>query len=82
MTTYMGAKTAAVTRPKNAKPLPPLRTFRELAEELGVPEGRLKGMLNGDGAPKPRISHRCGNTYRSYYEPAEFRAWWRARITA
>ena len=57
---------------------PPLRSLKELSQELGVSTATLTGKLNLKDAPKPRLSKRLGSmSYSvSYYEPKEFRAWW------
>lgn len=59
-------------------PRPPLRSLKELSQELGVSVNTLVGKLNLKGAPKPKLSKRLGNMSYSvaYYEPKEFRAWW------
>jgi hypothetical protein len=55
----------------------PLRTFAEMAAELGVPERTVSGKLRRKDAPKPKVKHRStGGGQRSYYDQAEFRAWW------
>lgn len=55
----------------------PLRTFAELCADLGVPERTVSGKLHRKDAPKPKLTHRSnGAGKRSYYDPAEFKAWW------
>ena len=55
----------------------PLRSFAELCADLGVPERTVSGKLRRKDAPKPKLSHRSNSGgKRSYYDPAEFRAWW------
>lgn len=55
----------------------PLRSFAELCADLGVPERTVSGKLKRNDAPKPKLTHRSnGGGKRSYYDPAEFAAWW------
>jgi len=59
-------------------PRPPLRSLKELSQELGVSMHTLSGKLNLKDAPKPKLSKRLGTMSKSiaYYEPKEFKAWW------
>ena len=62
----------------HGKNLPPLRTFREIAEEFGVTDAQLRFELgNSDDAPKPKMRHRNSHTGNTWYDPVEVRAWWR-----
>ena len=53
----------------------PLRTFKELCDELGVSMSVMRGKLAScPNAPKPELKF---YTKGSYYEPEAFRAWWK-----
>lgn len=55
----------------------PLLSFAELCADLSVPERTVSGKLKRKDAPKPKLAHRSnGGGKRSYYDPAEFKAWW------
>jgi len=56
----------------------PLRSFRELCEELGVDHTRLVRLLGKHPGPKPKINHsaRAAVHANSWYDPLEVRAWW------
>lgn len=59
---------------------PPLRTFREFAEEFGVSEAVLRAALREQGAPKPELSHSNKNTERNrWYVVKDMRQWWSSR---
>ena len=55
---------------------PPLRTFKELCEELGVPQRTMMGKLKLEGAPKPAMRQATSRGNASWYEPKAFKAWW------
>ena len=59
---------------------PPLRTFKELCEELGVSERTMSGALSRADAPKPVLNHSRSNRVHSnkWYDRAEFHRWWAA----
>lgn len=50
----------------------PLRTTRELADEVGLPVGRLYRLLKLPDAPAPFTRGLFG----SYFRPSEFYKWW------
>jgi hypothetical protein len=59
---------------------PPLKTFPEVAESLGVSVGELHGFIlrSANPFPEPRFRH-GGGPFRSktaWYDPREVRAWW------
>lgn len=62
---------------------PPLRTFKEMAEELGVHPNTVVRMIQShpEGAPKPKLTHRnsgfdqCRHTW---YEREPFLKWWKS----
>lgn len=54
----------------------PLRTFKELCEELGVSMGQMKAYLRRPDAPTPAI-YRHGQIKNTWYKPEEFRAWFK-----
>jgi hypothetical protein len=57
----------------------PLRTFREMAEEFGVRESTLKGLLSTRNGPKPELTSGSFRSVRnSWYDPAEMRRWWKS----
>ena len=55
---------------------PPLRTFKELCEELGVPMRTVMGKLKLEGAPKPVLRHSTSQGNAAWYEPKSFKKWW------
>ena len=58
-------------------PRKPLRSLKELSEELGVSIRTLTIKLGKEGAPKAQFSRKKnGSNVRSHYEPEEFRKWW------
>lgn len=58
--------------------LPPLRTFTELAEELGLSAGHFAKLLSDPAAPKPVLRSRSlSNGRNTYYEPNEVRKWFK-----
>ena len=63
-------------RVKSGDKYPPLRSFKELCEELGVPMRTVIGKLKMKGAPKPRLRHSTSRGNCSWYEPKEFKKWW------
>ena len=57
----------------------PLRTFREMAEEFGVRESTLRGLLSRRNGPKPELTSVSSRSVRnSWYDPAEMRRWWKS----
>jgi hypothetical protein len=61
-------------------PRKPLRSFKELADELGVTHQVLQGALRAADAPQPLLSKPSGKTRRdTWYDPDQFRAWWRSK---
>ena len=57
---------------------PPLRTFSELCEELGVTRHQMIHLFNRHSLkrPKPALSHIRNDTVRNqWYEPVQFRQW-------
>ena len=50
----------------------PLRTTRELADEVGRPVHRLYKLLKMPDAPTPFTRGRLG----AYFRPSEFYKWW------
>lgn len=58
----------------------PLRTFKELADEFGVPVTTLAGYIGRDPTA-PKLIMRTGNRNKtvSWYDPDAMRAWWAAR---
>jgi hypothetical protein len=62
----------------HGKNMPPLRTFREMAEEFGVTDAQLRSKLERlDDAPKPKMKHQNRYTKNTWYDPVEIRAWWK-----
>ena len=54
----------------------PLRSFKELCEELGVCMQAMQYQLRRKDAPKPVFIYMGRFTFQnSYYEPAAFKAW-------
>lgn len=62
---------------------PPLRTFKEMAEELGVARQAIvrEFRFHPEGAPSPTFTHRNGDTPGSrhtWYNRADFLKWWKS----
>ena len=53
----------------------PLRTFKELCDELGIPRNRMTVLLGRPDAPKPELKHVQGASAATWYKPGAFRAW-------
>ena len=65
---------------KDRAPLPPLRTFTEMAAEFGLTIAQLRYQMahSEHNPPEPRIrSHGRLSVSNKYYDPAEMRAWWK-----
>jgi hypothetical protein len=57
----------------------PLRTLRELADEFSVTPAKLTQLIRLHEGPEAVLRVRSTNkTQNSWYEPLEFRRWWRA----
>lgn len=54
----------------------PLRKFKEICEELGVPQKTVMGRLKMDGAPTPILRHNGSRGNAAWYEPVGFKKWW------
>ena len=61
----------------------PLRTFKELAAELGLTANQLAGRFSTSpvAPPKP-VWEALGKSRQSYYQPSAVRAWWAAHQQA
>jgi hypothetical protein len=72
-------KSAWNTKPHGAPQRPPLRTFSEVAEALGVTPNELRmAMSRHPGAPKPAINGQQHSAAKNnYYRLDQFRAWWK-----
>lgn len=59
----------------------PLRSLRELADDIGVAHRRLVGILSADkNAPKKKYQTGWNGSQRNtWFDPAEFMTWWRSR---
>jgi len=59
----------------------PLRNLKELAEEFGVPNESLRGLLAKYPGPAPVFSRKTGQGQTAcnsnYYDPEKMRAWWK-----
>lgn len=55
---------------------PPLRTFKEVAEDLGIAPQRLSVLIKHHNGPQPKIRSKGVVASNNYYDPAEVRAWW------
>lgn len=59
---------------------PPLRTFREFAQEFGVTEAKLRAALAQPGAPTPELIQSNKHSAKNrWYKVKEMRQWWAAR---
>ena len=55
----------------------PLRTFRELAEELGLAAGQLRQAMATSKIPAPQpVMKAQGSVRNTWYDPTEVRKWW------
>jgi len=55
----------------------PLRSFKELCKEVGVGSKSMAGYLGTLNGPKAKINSRGGVVKNMWYDPDEFRAWWK-----
>lgn len=55
----------------------PLRSFKELCKELGVNSKSMAGFLGTFNGPKAKLNHRNGVVRNMWFDPDEFRAWWK-----
>jgi hypothetical protein len=55
----------------------PLKSLREMADDLGVAFGTLKNYMRYHGGPQPEFEGK-GNlsSKQNYYQPSEMRKWW------
>ncbi len=64
----------------------PLKTFNEMAAELGVTQNQLVGMLAADKSEnKPKAVFKRARTADGqvrYYRPSELRSWFNSRVPA
>lgn len=60
---------------------PPVRSLRELADDIGISAQHLSVILSvSPDAPQPRLRTRGWVAGRNtWFEPREFIAWWNAR---
>lgn len=55
----------------------PLRTFNELATDLGLTPAQLRGHFSTSRLPSPEPEFSAhGRRPQSYYRPSEVHAWW------
>ena len=66
------------------KPREPLRTFKEMAEELGMKPGALASAMRNSTLETPKPIGHTHNSMNSatYYQPSALRAWWKAECEA
>ena len=55
----------------------PLRSFQELCKELGVNSKAMAGYLGTFNGPKAKLNNRGGVVRNMWFDPDEFRAWWK-----
>lgn len=55
---------------------PPLRSFRELADDYGVTLSKLSTLFASHHGPAAKLKSNGIAQRNSYYDPAEVRAWW------
>lgn len=67
-------------RPKGSPYKKPLHSLKELALDLGVSVGKLRGSLGAANAPRPVIVSTNRSNKNSYYEPVAFKKWYYERI--
>jgi hypothetical protein len=56
---------------------PPLRTFIELCDELGVTQGQMRAFFRKYKDHPAAQFYKYGVNRKTYYNPIEFRAWWK-----
>lgn len=63
----------------DGKPHRPLRTAKELCEEVGINTKQFGNFIRWNPGLKPVIRHTAGRSRGplTYYDPKEFRAWWK-----
>ena len=64
-------------RPKRS----PLRTSAEIAEEIGIPPNRLRGLMKKLDGPKPELDLRAcatGKAKLCWYNPEKVKAWYKS----
>lgn len=76
----------ALHRSRRGVKRPPLRTFCELAEHLGLKPQQLAGEMSTSPIKPPqpelRVESRASTSSRTYYIPGPFLAWWKAHNEA
>lgn len=55
----------------------PLRSFKELCAELGIERKIMMGYMGTLKGPKPVINGQTFKNKNMWYDPDEFRAWWK-----
>lgn len=55
----------------------PLRSFKELCKEFGVNSKSMSGYMATFNGPKAKLNNRGGAVRNMWYDPDEFRAWWK-----
>lgn len=62
----------------------PLRTFAEIAQELGLSVAQLRGHFARSNTPTPAAEYvkRRGTQQVSWYKPSLVRAWWAGHLAS
>ena len=55
----------------------PLRSFKEMCAELKVDARTMMGYMSTFNGPKAKLNNRNGVVKNMWYDPDEFRAWWK-----
>ena len=66
---------AFTKRLKSGEVRKPLRTFKELCEELGVPIARMRMYIRWSKNPPKKKIPRRGVVKNTWYDPDEFKKW-------
>jgi transposase-like protein len=68
----------AMARKRSNGAWPPLRSFKELADEFGLSHDQLKKFLQYHEGPAPVVIHKNKRTERnSWYDHTQMRKWWK-----
>ena len=65
-------------RKKGPAPRKPLRSLRELSQDLGAKPMTLALLINKRGGPKQRLATTGVEGRLRWFDAAEFKAWWEA----
>lgn len=58
----------------------PLRTYREMCEELKVDPKIMRAYMRWHKPPEAKVNGRAFVNRNTWYDPDEFRAWWKETL--